>query len=256
MRPFATFGVSTRPAPPPPPARARRAALPASPSACPERRPPRNPPRPAPSAAAVAPLALRAVSTRALLVRADLAALDEALRPLVDGPVRAAVVERVLTAGLADTRPHRTALVTELGTDVEGWLALEVHVEGGSALPLWPLAAAPADVVAWLMERAPDRTAASACCEQIRGFFAAGGRAMGDDAPASTVHAKDTPTPLGLKLLAAGRIDDEQLRAALVQQSSEIVYELLRWTKGRFTFQRRAPDELAEKALAKAKKKK
>lgn len=71
---------------------------------------------------------------------------------------------------------------------------------------------------------------------------------MGDDAPASTVHAKDTPTPLGLKLLAAGRIDDEQLRAALVQQSSEIVYELLRWTKGRFTFQRRVPDELAEKA--------
>lgn len=70
----------------------------------------------------------------------------------------------------------------------------------------------------------------------------------GDDAPASTVLVKDAPAPLGLKLLAAGRIDEEQLRAALVQQSSEIVYELLRWNKGRFTFQRRAPDELAERA--------
>jgi CheY-like chemotaxis protein len=50
-----------------------------------------------------------------------------------------------------------------------------------------------------------------------------------------------TPRLLGDRLLAAGRINEEQLRAALVRQSSELVYELLRWPKGRFEFRRRPP---------------
>ncbi len=53
---------------------------------------------------------------------------------------------------------------------------------------------------------------------------------------------------LGDRLLAAGRINEEQLRAALVRQSSELVYELLRWPKGRFEFRRRPAGAAASAA--------
>ena len=50
-----------------------------------------------------------------------------------------------------------------------------------------PLAAAPADVVAWLGERAPDHAAAATCCDRIRGLFASGGRDAEDDEPPVSV---------------------------------------------------------------------
>ncbi len=56
------------------------------------------------------------------------------------------------------------------------------------------------------------------------------------------------PRLLGDRLLAGGRITAEQLRAALVRQSSELVYELLRWNKGRFAFRRRPPSAAAAAA--------
>ncbi len=54
--------------------------------------------------------------------------------------------------------------------------------------------------------------------------------------------------PLGLRLLASGKIDEHILRAALTQQSSELVYEVLRWRRGRFVFHRQIPDMIADRA--------
>jgi hypothetical protein len=46
------------------------------------------------------------------------------------------------------------------------------------------------------------------------------------------------PRRLGTMLLAAGKITPLQLKTALVRQSSELLYEVLRWPKGRFDFRR------------------
>jgi hypothetical protein len=51
-----------------------------------------------------------------------------------------------------------------------------------------------------------------------------------------------------MALLAAGKIDETQLRSALVKQSSELLYEVLRWPVGRFDLRREPPSELAESA--------
>lgn len=54
--------------------------------------------------------------------------------------------------------------------------------------------------------------------------------------------------PLGMSLLAAGKIVDSQLKTALTRQSSELLYEVLRWQKGRFELRREPQSELAESA--------
>lgn len=82
-----------------------------------------------------------------------------------------------------------------------------------------------------------------------------------DDAPLSTIQMKegsapDAPLaepaqkkrPLGMALLAAGKIDEPQLRMALTRQSSELLYEVLRWPAGRFELRREPPSELADNA--------
>jgi hypothetical protein len=56
------------------------------------------------------------------------------------------------------------------------------------------------------------------------------------------------PRLLGERLLAAARVTEDQLRSALVRQSSELVYEVLRWQKGRFAFRRRPPSATAAAA--------
>ena len=60
--------------------------------------------------------------------------------------------------------------------------------------------------------------------------------------------ALPTSRLLGEVLLHAGRITDEQLRGALIRQSSELVYEILRWARGRFDFKRRPATSLAHGA--------
>jgi hypothetical protein len=67
------------------------------------------------------------------------------------------------------------------------------------------------------------------------------GTAWGHEAAAS-------PKPLGMALLAAGRIVESQLRAALTRQSSELLYEVIRWPTGRFELRREPPGELAMSA--------
>ncbi len=54
--------------------------------------------------------------------------------------------------------------------------------------------------------------------------------------------------PLGMALLAAGKIVESQLRTALTRQSSELLYEVLRWPAGRFELRRDPLSELAENA--------
>lgn len=56
------------------------------------------------------------------------------------------------------------------------------------------------------------------------------------------------PRPLGMALLAAGKIYEPQLRTALTRQSSELLYEVLRWPSGRFELRREPPSELADNA--------
>jgi CheY-like chemotaxis protein len=65
--------------------------------------------------------------------------------------------------------------------------------------------------------------------------------------------ADDTPSAgsgrlLGEILVDSGRITEEQLRAALVRQSSELIYEVLRWKSGRFELHSRGASALAMRA--------
>jgi DNA-binding response OmpR family regulator len=53
---------------------------------------------------------------------------------------------------------------------------------------------------------------------------------------------------LGDLLVESGRVSHDQLREALTKQSSELIYELLRWSAGRFEFQLGATSELADRA--------
>ena len=63
---------------------------------------------------------------------------------------------------------------------------------------------------------------------------------------------EETPTSgrrlLGDLLVASGRVTRPQLREALARQSSELVYEIVRWPRGRFEFRRDALPALAESA--------
>jgi CheY-like chemotaxis protein len=53
---------------------------------------------------------------------------------------------------------------------------------------------------------------------------------------------------LGDLLVDAGRVTRDQLKEALARQSSELVYEVLRWPRGRFEFRLDAQPTLAESA--------
>lgn len=59
------------------------------------------------------------------------------------------------------------------------------------------------------------------------------------------------PTPprlLGSMLLEAGKISEGQLRSALARQSSELLYEVIRWPAGRFLFRREPASFVVESA--------
>ena len=71
---------------------------------------------------------------------------------------------------------------------------------------------------------------------------------QGDVLTNALAVATQKPKPLGMALLAAGKIDAEQLRTALTRQSSELLYEVLRWSYGRFELKHEPPSELAEEA--------
>lgn len=64
----------------------------------------------------------------------------------------------------------------------------------------------------------------------------------------SSPDNESSSTILGDVLLASGKITRAQLRSALLRQSSELVYEILRWTSGVFEFRRKPATALAERA--------
>ena len=53
-------------------------------------------------------------------------------------------------------------------------------------------------------------------------------------------------TALGKLLLASGKITEGQLRSALTRQSSELLYDVIRWPRGRFEFRREIVDATSE----------
>ncbi len=53
---------------------------------------------------------------------------------------------------------------------------------------------------------------------------------------------------LGDALVQAGKVSEVQLRQALIRQSNELAYEMLRWQKGRFEFRTQAEPPLAVRA--------
>jgi CheY-like chemotaxis protein len=53
---------------------------------------------------------------------------------------------------------------------------------------------------------------------------------------------------LGDMLVADRRVSEDQLRSALIRQASELLYELLRWQKGRFEFRHQSPSPEADRA--------
>lgn len=64
----------------------------------------------------------------------------------------------------------------------------------------------------------------------------------------STLAGADEGTMIGQALLAAGKITSEQLDSALVKQSCELVYEVMRWPKGRFILRDEPHSEAAQTA--------
>jgi DNA-binding response OmpR family regulator len=66
--------------------------------------------------------------------------------------------------------------------------------------------------------------------------------------PASGPASSQPSRLLGDMLVEAGHVNETQLKEALTRQSSELIYELLRWQAGRFEFRQRATSQLAERA--------
>ena len=73
--------------------------------------------------------------------------------------------------------------------------------------------------------------------------------------PVSSLGSQPSPTDpdprrrlLGATLLALGKITESQLRTALTRQSSELLYEVLRWPKGRFDFRAEPASDVVESA--------
>jgi len=84
-------------------------------------------------------------------------------------------------------------------------------------------------------------------------------RLLRDNAPTPRPPPPDAKPPprdevsaarrlLGDILVDSGRVTPEQLRDALARQSSELVYEVLRWPRGRFEFRHESLPALAESA--------
>jgi DNA-binding response OmpR family regulator len=62
----------------------------------------------------------------------------------------------------------------------------------------------------------------------------------------SVVKNNSSRRPLGERLMELGLATEKQIRAALERQTSELVYELVRWKTGRFAFEVGVTDESAQ----------
>lgn len=71
--------------------------------------------------------------------------------------------------------------------------------------------------------------------------------------PLPSILSSEIPTlprarPLGTMLREAGKVTQAQLDAALARQSSELLYDVLRWPQGRFELWKAPPSALADSA--------
>ena len=73
-------------------------------------------------------------------------------------------------------------------------------------------------------------------------------RLLRESQPPALPEERSARKLLGDLLVHSGRVTAEQLRDALARQSSELVYEVLRWPRGRFEFRCEGPPALAESA--------
>jgi DNA-binding response OmpR family regulator len=73
-------------------------------------------------------------------------------------------------------------------------------------------------------------------------------RLLRESQPPGGAEERSARRLLGDLLVGSGRVTPEQLRDALARQSSELVYDVLRWPHGHFEFRREAPPPLAESA--------
>jgi hypothetical protein len=62
-------------------------------------------------------------------------------------------------------------------------------------------------------------------------------------------HEHGNKRLLGEALINFGLIGDEDLRRALIRQTSELLYDVLRWPKGRFTFSKTVMDREQSEAV-------
>jgi hypothetical protein len=69
-----------------------------------------------------------------------------------------------------------------------------------------------------------------------------------DEVVQSSQRASGPGKLLGELLLENGKINEDQLRSALVRQSSELIYETLRWNTGRFELRSKGMSTLAMRA--------
>jgi DNA-binding response OmpR family regulator len=108
-----------------------------------------------------------------------------------------------------------------------------------------------------LASEAPDGTSAEGGVVKRGDTSAEGGVVKPGDTSAEggVVKREDTPAEggaprklLGELLVDAGRVTREQLRDALARQSSELVYEVLRWPLGHFEFRPEPLPALAQSA--------
>lgn len=120
-------------------------------------------------------LVLRQPRLRAILVRSDRDALEAALGGLIADVSRGPVLDRMRAVGIAETQAHLDLLRAaspEVGPDPDAWIALEIHTDQGSAIPLWSVDAPPADIIKWLTGQAPDAARAKSYGALIREIFA------------------------------------------------------------------------------------
>ena len=79
-------------------------------------------------------------------------------------------------------------------------------------------------------------------------FFIEAGLVTPREIEALVTGRGDGAQPLGDLLVKSEKVSDAQLRSALLRQSSELIYEILRWQKGRFVFKNEPPPTLAASA--------
>ena len=157
---------------------------------------------------------------------------------------RMGVIDLVQSTGAGDEFRLGRFLV-EKGVVAPGDLeAFLKDLPPASSEPGWPWRFAPASSATALEEQG---AAAAVPNPRVGGGIHAA-TVIVDAETALSPWSSPSRTPIGMALLAASKITEPQLRAALTQQSCELLYEVLRWPNGRFELRREPPSELARSA--------